>query len=381
MTRNVFLPLTLVCLLAASICSCQKDPAETLADQIWEYAQKNPEGFTLDINTMTEPTEGVAVSYEGTQRVYVRETLPEVIRHAQGHDGYVCGWLDKESGLYIFGSDKVFPESKLEEAKAFGRANKQEEIFIISTTMVLNINKKLVVSDFTDEVHSDLLHIYVYDAFGRLTKESSTSIGEEPYVLHNVYTYEDNTITMTVYKETVSLEKATDRQEYRLNKDGLIASWTQNNLENGETAQFQCQYDDQNHLVRVLDAEDSAELISITWENGEMVSANSLNNNYTYTPSETPFVGYYPHVVIPGTVLLNDSLANLGYFGSFGKFLPAAMEIKTGIMMTTHHQFTYEMNDGVLTGFTDANHTVIKVGDDELVTDYSYPHTLEWEDI
>ena len=64
MTKNVFIPLALVCLLAASVCSCQKDPVETLADQIWEYALKNPEGFNLDINTMTEPAEGVAASYE-----------------------------------------------------------------------------------------------------------------------------------------------------------------------------------------------------------------------------------------------------------------------------------------------------------------------------
>ena len=381
MTKNVFIPLALVCLLAASVCSCQKDPVETLADQIWEYALKNPEGFNLDINTMTEPAEGVAASYEGTQRAYVRETLPEVIKHAQGHDGYVCGWLDKESGLYIFGSDKLFPESRLEEAKAFGRANKQEEIFIISKSMVLNVNKKLLVADFTEEEHADLVFNYEYDALGRLTKVSSSATGDISYVLHEVYTYGENTITMTAYDETVAPENATDRQEYHLNKDGLIDSWTQTKLENGASAQYECRYDEQKHLVRVLDADNSAESISILWENGEMVSAQNLNNSYTYTPSTTPFTGYYPHIFLPGLLLLNDALANLGYFGNFGQFLPAALEIKTGTLVTTNHRFTYEMSGGILTGFVDVSHTIVKTIVTDIETEYTYPHRLEWKDI
>ena len=381
MSRKVFISITLTGLLAVAVSSCKKDPVETLADQIWEYAQNNPEGFTLDTNTMTEPTEGVAVSYEATQAFYSREALPIVIRHAREHDGYVCGWKDTESGQFIFGSDKVFPESQLEEAKAFGRANKQKEIFIISMVKVLDLNKKLVCADFTESDRSDDAHIYEYDALGRLTLESSSETGEENYVLHLAYTYGDNTITMTAYDEEVAPENATDRREYILNNDGFIASWTQTNLENGASFRFECQYDEQKHLVRILDVEDSAELISITWENGEMVSAINQNNSYTYTPSTTPFAGYYPHAVFPGTLLLNDTLANLGYYGDFGQFLPATIVMKSGVMMTSERRFTYEMKEGVLSGFVDVNHTTIKTGTIDLDSEFTYTHTLEWKDI
>ena len=36
---------------------------QATADAVWEFSQSHPDGFTLDIRTMTEPTEGIAVSY------------------------------------------------------------------------------------------------------------------------------------------------------------------------------------------------------------------------------------------------------------------------------------------------------------------------------
>lgn len=128
MTRRI-----LLLFLAAFAFICYNPAVEPLSNQIWEYAQSHPDGFTLDISTMTEPMEGIAVSYEATQGSHSRESLPAVVRHALMHDGYVGGWLDTGTGLYYFDSTKVFPEDQLEQAIAFGQENNQLAIYILST--------------------------------------------------------------------------------------------------------------------------------------------------------------------------------------------------------------------------------------------------------
>ncbi|MBQ6046348.1 MAG: hypothetical protein IJL38_01830 [Bacteroidales bacterium] len=104
-----------------------------IAEQVWQLSQKRPEGFTVDISTMEEPAEGIAVAYEATQGSLSQEALTTVVTHALEHDGYVGGWLDEESGLYYFDSTKLFPEDKIEEALEFARENGQTAIYIIST--------------------------------------------------------------------------------------------------------------------------------------------------------------------------------------------------------------------------------------------------------
>lgn len=52
-------------------CGAEDNPTEqtnvsVIADQVWEYAKAHPDGFTLDIRTMTAPTQGIAVSYAAT---------------------------------------------------------------------------------------------------------------------------------------------------------------------------------------------------------------------------------------------------------------------------------------------------------------------------
>ena len=50
-------------------CSSNEDNAteqsniSTIADKVWAFSQAHPDGFTIDIRTMAEPTEGIAVSY------------------------------------------------------------------------------------------------------------------------------------------------------------------------------------------------------------------------------------------------------------------------------------------------------------------------------
>ena len=82
---------------------------------------------------MSQPTEGISVSYIQTQDAHSREQLTEVVRHALSHEGYVGGWLCTDDSLYYFDSDRLFPEDSIEAAKRFGLENGQQAIYVLST--------------------------------------------------------------------------------------------------------------------------------------------------------------------------------------------------------------------------------------------------------
>ena len=106
--------------------------AEKLADVVWTYSLTHPDGFTMDLSTMTVPSEGIVVAYEATQGCHSREKLNYVIDHAMTHNRVVGGWLDTTDSLYYFDSSRIFPEDSLEAAKKFGIENGQIVIFLIS---------------------------------------------------------------------------------------------------------------------------------------------------------------------------------------------------------------------------------------------------------
>jgi len=108
------------------------DSLQHLADAVWEFSKSHPDGFTLELSTMTEPSEGIAVSYASTQSSIKRDQLDSVITHALNHDGYVGGWLDVKDSLYYFDSTRLFSEDSLDAAIAFGKENGQKAIFVIS---------------------------------------------------------------------------------------------------------------------------------------------------------------------------------------------------------------------------------------------------------
>ena len=128
----------------------------TIADKVWAFSQTHPDGFTIDIRTMTEPTEGIAVSYAATQNSHscvplvaseqsssVRDQLNKVVSHALQHEGYVGGWYNSEDGLYYFDSTKLFPENDLKGAIQFGKENGQHSVFILSAYTDIPINGKV----------------------------------------------------------------------------------------------------------------------------------------------------------------------------------------------------------------------------------------------
>ena len=130
-------------------CSSNEDNATEqsnitdIADKVWAFSQAHPDGFTLDIRTMTEPTEGIAVSYAATLNSHSRDQLDKVVSHAWQHEGYVGGWLNREDGLYYFDSTKLFPENELQGAIQFGKENGQHSIFILSAYTDIPVEGKV----------------------------------------------------------------------------------------------------------------------------------------------------------------------------------------------------------------------------------------------
>lgn len=74
------------------LCSCG---TASLSDKVWAFSQSHPDGFTIDVRTMTEPSEGIAVSYAATQDSHSRHQLGKVVNHALQQDGYVGGWFNR----------------------------------------------------------------------------------------------------------------------------------------------------------------------------------------------------------------------------------------------------------------------------------------------
>ena len=114
---------------------------KAVADSVWAYSLRHPDGFTMNLATMAEPSEGVVVAYAATQGCHSRKQLGRVVRHAIRHDGYVGGWLDTSDSLYYFDSSRLFPEDSLAAAIHFGIENGQIAIFILSEGREVRLEK------------------------------------------------------------------------------------------------------------------------------------------------------------------------------------------------------------------------------------------------
>ena len=112
--------------------SQEKLTDKELVNVIYAMGQMYPDGFTLDLNTMRQPTEGLVVSYKATQNSFDRKSLPAVIKHARTHNNLVGGWYNPENGRYYFDSNRLFPEDSLAAAVAFARENEQHTVYVTS---------------------------------------------------------------------------------------------------------------------------------------------------------------------------------------------------------------------------------------------------------
>ena len=110
---------------------------EQLFEAILAIAKQNPDGFTVDLTTLKKVTKGISVAYLETQDSFGEEGLKRVLNHAEMHEKKVGGWLNEENQEFYFDSVRVF--TNLEEAKRFGRENKQIAIFDISHMRLIKL--------------------------------------------------------------------------------------------------------------------------------------------------------------------------------------------------------------------------------------------------
>lgn len=143
----------------ASFASCCPDKDSTehkvsaLVEQIWRLSKNRPDGFTLDIRTMSEPAEGISVAYAATMNSCSRDQLEGVVRHAMHHDSYVGGWLDTTDNIYYFESVRLFSESSLKEAIRFGRENGQYSAYILTSHTLVPMDGTIARILDRDTIH------------------------------------------------------------------------------------------------------------------------------------------------------------------------------------------------------------------------------------
>jgi len=96
-----------------------------LKERVLDYSKKNPNGFTLNIETFKSVKYGFSVAFKETQNSFGVEDLEKVITHALENNKTIGGWLDEESGFFYFDSVKVFAETEFKEAVEFAKKNRQ----------------------------------------------------------------------------------------------------------------------------------------------------------------------------------------------------------------------------------------------------------------
>lgn len=110
-----------------------------LTDRVWEYSLINPDGFTLNIETMKPVKYGICVAFLETQDSFGKESLKQVINHALENGKTVGGWFDTETERYYFDSVKIFRNSEIEKAIEFAKQNKQLAIYDLTNLREIRI--------------------------------------------------------------------------------------------------------------------------------------------------------------------------------------------------------------------------------------------------
>lgn len=108
-----------------------------------QVAAQNPEGFTVAVPSLTQVlpgiSAGIVVAYAETQDCFGDAGLEKALAHALANAGFVGGWFNEEDGQFYFDSVRIFPETDLETALEFGKANGQIAVFRLSDSRVIKL--------------------------------------------------------------------------------------------------------------------------------------------------------------------------------------------------------------------------------------------------
>ena len=138
--RKILITITLLSCIAPAFAQPRDFSKKDMANIVWTMGQMYPNGFTLDLNTLRQPTEGIMVSYAATQNSFDRKSIPAVLEHAWKHDRLIGGSYSPEVGRYFFDSTRKFPEDSLSAAVAFARDNGQYSVYVASKDLYIKTN-------------------------------------------------------------------------------------------------------------------------------------------------------------------------------------------------------------------------------------------------
>ena len=103
-------------------------PFSAILAAVISAANSNPDGFTLDLETFTLATSGVAVALEATQNSHGTDGLARVIDYCIDNNiRYIGGWLDSTSGKFYYDATVVLSDRA--KAIELGRLNHHLAIF------------------------------------------------------------------------------------------------------------------------------------------------------------------------------------------------------------------------------------------------------------
>lgn len=113
-------------------------------------AALNPEGFTVDAQTLQPITTGYSVAVKGTQNSFEAAGLRHVIAYQAEHKECQAfgGWLDNKTGLYYFDACIIVGTKK--EAMALAKENKQIAFFCLHELQEYNQDGTIRVSENED---------------------------------------------------------------------------------------------------------------------------------------------------------------------------------------------------------------------------------------
>lgn len=105
---------------------------ETLTATLLAIAASNPQGFTVNAETLQPIKEGFSVALAETQNSFGAVGLSRVIDYVLSHEEVTAfgGWYNSEDGQYYFDATIIF--SSLAEALRAARINKQYAIYDLS---------------------------------------------------------------------------------------------------------------------------------------------------------------------------------------------------------------------------------------------------------
>ena len=108
-----------------------------IIEAVQEIAKESAAGAAVDLTKKKRKTAGNSVTYNETQDSFGIEGLERVIKHALEHDRKVGGWMNEDDGQFYYDSIRIFTD--LEEAKRFGRENRQIAIFDLTNLRLIKL--------------------------------------------------------------------------------------------------------------------------------------------------------------------------------------------------------------------------------------------------